>query len=98
MVKLEKQFRSLALKKGQDPEVWIIELEDLRVRLKKMGSTISENQFMIHVLNNLGSDYDLQLVLMERRVDGTEKLLTIEEIKSELGLCFKRLNSSGNGS
>jgi hypothetical protein len=23
MVKLEKQFRSLALKRGQDPEVWI---------------------------------------------------------------------------
>jgi hypothetical protein len=37
MVKLEKQFRSLALKKGQDPEVWIIELADLRVRLEEMG-------------------------------------------------------------
>ena len=29
LVKLEKQFRGLALKKGQDPEVWITELEDL---------------------------------------------------------------------
>jgi hypothetical protein len=61
MVKLVKQFRGLALKKGQKPEVWIIELEDLRVRLDIMGSSISENQFMKHVLNNLTSDYALQL-------------------------------------
>jgi hypothetical protein len=53
---------------------------------------------MIHTLNNLTSAYDLQLALMERRVGNTEKSLTIEEIKSELGLCFERLNSSGNGS
>ena len=29
MVKLEKQFRTLSLKKGENPEVWITELEDL---------------------------------------------------------------------
>jgi hypothetical protein len=34
LVKLEKQFRELSLKKGEDPEVWITELEDLRVRLE----------------------------------------------------------------
>jgi hypothetical protein len=33
MVKLEKQFRELLLKKDLDPEVWITELEDLRVKL-----------------------------------------------------------------
>jgi hypothetical protein len=48
-VKLEKQFRELSLKKGEDPEVWITELEDLRVRLEAMDSSISENQFMIHI-------------------------------------------------
>jgi hypothetical protein len=40
MVKLEKQFRELTLKKGQDPEVWITELEDLCIKLEKMGSLI----------------------------------------------------------
>jgi hypothetical protein len=29
VVKLEKEFRELSLKKGQDPEIWITELEDL---------------------------------------------------------------------
>jgi hypothetical protein len=75
MVKLEKQFRELSLKKGQDPEVWITELEDLCVKLENMGSCITENQFMIHILNNLTSDYDLQLALMERRVGDADKPL-----------------------
>jgi hypothetical protein len=37
MVKLEKQFRQLSLKNGQDPEVWITELEDLRIKLENMA-------------------------------------------------------------
>jgi hypothetical protein len=57
-VNLEKQFIELSVKKDLDPEVWITELEDLCVKLKNMGSCITENQFMIHMLNNLTSDYD----------------------------------------
>jgi hypothetical protein len=98
LVKLEKQFRELSLKKGQDPEIWITESEDLRARLEAMGSSISENQFMIHILNNLTSDYELQVALMERRVGDDEKPLTIEEIRGELSLRFERMNmkSSSN--
>jgi gag-polypeptide of LTR copia-type len=69
------------LKKGQDPEVWITELEDQCMRLEDMGSSVSDNQFMIHVLNNLTSDYDLHLALMGKRVCDAEKPLTVEEIK-----------------
>jgi hypothetical protein len=68
MVKLEKQFRELSLKKVQDPEVWITELEDLCVKIENMGSWINENQFLIHILNNLTSNYDLQLTLIESRI------------------------------
>jgi gag-polypeptide of LTR copia-type len=67
MVKAEKQFRALSSKKGENPEVWITEMEDLRIRLEDMGSAISDNQFMIHVLNNLTTDYDLQRALMDWR-------------------------------
>jgi hypothetical protein len=97
-LKLEKQFRELSLKKGQDPEIRITESEDLRVRLEAMGLSISENQFMIHILNNLTSDYELQLALMERRVGYDEKPLKIEEIRGELILRFERMNmkSSSN--
>jgi hypothetical protein len=92
MVKLEKQFRELSLKKGQDPEVWITELEDLCVKLENMVSCITVNQFMIHILNNLTSDYDLQLSLMERRLGDADKPLTVEEVRGESNLRFKWLN------
>jgi hypothetical protein len=91
-VKLEKQFRELSSKKGQDPEIWITDLEDLSVRLEAIGSSISENQFMIHILKNLISDYILQLALMERRVGDVEKPLAIEDIRGELSLRFERMN------
>jgi hypothetical protein len=53
---------------------------------------------MIHVLNNLTTDYDLQLALMEKRVGDSEKPLSIEEIKAELRFCFERLNVNSNQS
>jgi hypothetical protein len=92
VVKLDKQFRYSSLKKGQDPEVWITELEDYRVSLSDMGSNISENQFMIHVLNNLPTEYDLQLALLEKRIEDKDKPLTAEEIRAELSLRLERLN------
>jgi hypothetical protein len=80
------------LKKGQDPEVWITESEDLHVKLENMGSCITENQFVIHILNNLSSDYDHQPALMERRVGDADKPLTVEAVRGELNLRFERLN------
>jgi hypothetical protein len=63
-----------------------------------MDSSISENQFMIHIFNNLTSDYELQLAMMEKRVGDIEKPLTVEEIRGELSLSYERLNmkSSNN--
>jgi hypothetical protein len=57
-----------------------------------MGSSISENQFMIHVLNNIPTEYDLQLSLLEKRIGDKDKPLTVEEIRADLSLCFERLN------
>ena len=82
------------MKKGHDTETWITELEDLCVRLEATESSVSENQCMIHILNNLTSDYELQLSMMQRRVGDTERPLTIEEIRGELSLCFERVNSN----
>jgi hypothetical protein len=83
MLKLDKQYRDSSLKKGQDPEVWITELEYFRVRLDDMGSRISENQFMIHVFNSLPTEYNLQLALLEKGIGDKDKPLTVEEIRAE---------------
>jgi hypothetical protein len=56
-----------------------------------MGSSIPENQFKIHVLNNLIADYDLQIALLEKRIGVKERSLTVDEIRAELSLHFERL-------
>jgi hypothetical protein len=66
MVKLGKQFIESSQKKGEDPEVWITDLEEIFAMLDDMGSSILENQFIIYGLNDLTSDYYLQLALMEK--------------------------------
>jgi hypothetical protein len=49
---------------------------------------------MIHLLNEISSDYGLQLALTEKRVGEDKRPLTVEKIKSELRLRFQRLNMS----
>jgi hypothetical protein len=69
LVKMEKHFRQSALKKSQDPDVWIAELEYYRMKLDELGSSISENQFILHTLNNMTANCDLQLAMMEKRIN-----------------------------
>ena len=96
LVKMEKQFRQCALKKVQDPDVWITELEDYRMKLDELGSSISENQFILHILNNMTADYDLQLAMMEKRLNDKANPLTVDEIRDDLNLRFERLNEKTN--
>jgi hypothetical protein len=70
-------------------------LEDICVRLKDRGSGISVRQFMIHVLNNLTTDYDLQVALLERIGDVEQPLIVIE-IRAEMSLPFERINNNLN--
>jgi hypothetical protein len=92
LVKMEKQFRQCALKKGQDPEIWLTELEDYRMKLEELESSITDNQFIIHILNNMTSDYDLQQAFMEKCINDKLHPLTIDEIRDGLNLRFERLN------
>jgi hypothetical protein len=82
----------LFLKKDKDPVVDITESEDLNVRLEEMVLNISENQFIIQVLNYLTSDYESQLALMERRVGDNKNPSTVDEIIAELHSYFERLS------
>jgi hypothetical protein len=92
LVKLEKQFRQCSLKKGQDPDIWITELEDYQMRLEELESSISDNHIILHILNNMTGDYDLQLAMMEKRVTDKSNLLTIDKTRDNLNLRFERLN------
>jgi hypothetical protein len=47
---------------------------------------------MIHVLNDLPMEYDIQLALLEKRIVDKDKPLTVEEMREESSLIFERLN------
>jgi DNA-binding cell septation regulator SpoVG len=53
------------------------------MRLKDLGSSIFDNQFILHILNNMTDDYDLQLAMMEKRVTDKSNPLTINEIQDD---------------
>jgi hypothetical protein len=94
MAMLSKKFYASTLKQGSDPDLFITYLEDLRGQLENMSFNIDENQFMIHILNNLTKDYEVQVTLLERDIGSTSNPLTIEEIRNELSLRYERLKKS----
>jgi hypothetical protein len=67
-------------------------LEDYLVRIDDMGSSISEIQFMIHVLNNVSMECNLQLALFEKRIGDKDMPFNAEEMRADSSLSFERLN------
>jgi Zinc knuckle len=89
-------FRESRLRKNEDPEVWISNLEYLPIKLETMGSVMTDDQFIVQVLNSLTSDYKLQMLLLEKQIGNKCNPLSIEELKEELNLQFERPSTSPN--
>ena len=79
LTKLHQQFYSSKLKnqKSADPDIWMTSLEEIRVRMEEMKSVMSDDQFMIYVMNNLTLDYEILVDILGRRIGATNDPLTI---------------------
>jgi hypothetical protein len=55
--------------------------EESKMNLEDMGSEVTDDQFMIHVLNNVINDYELQIVLLEKIIRIKENPLEIDELR-----------------
>jgi hypothetical protein len=62
------------------------------MNLEKKGSAMIDDQFMIHVVNYLTSDYELQMVLLEKRIGKKANTLKFDELSEELNLQLGRLS------
>ena len=94
-VQLRKEFNASKLNSwSQDPDEWITKLEIKRKRLIKMGTEINDEDLMIHILNNLPSEYDNVAEAMERRLDDVIKPLEIGELRDELVMKFNRIKKN----
>ena len=91
-VKIMGQLHASRLtKKSKDPEVWISELEILRSRLNEMGTTIEDEFLILHILNNLPSEYDNVVENLEERVDSVINPLGIEDVRQKLSEKFEKM-------
>jgi hypothetical protein len=50
-----------------------------------------DDQFMVHLLNSLTNDYELQMLLLEKRIGSKDNPLTFDELKGELSPRYERL-------
>jgi len=88
-LELHREFQVSKLKNSNlDPETWITYLEGLRMKLKDMGSTMTNEDIIVHILYNLTDDYEVQLSKLEDRLGSTTDPLTIYDIRAELCLRY----------
>ena len=64
----------------EDPNVWIGNLEDLRIYIKQQGSKMENVDMMIHVLNNIPKDYEISPAKLEDHLNHDIDPLMIKEI------------------
>ena len=91
-LELKLKFQWMKLQDAsEDPNVWISQLEDLWARLKDMNAAILDNDFYVHILNNLPPKYEVQVLKLEERFGSTTNPLTIQDLRNELNLKYAQL-------
>jgi gag-polypeptide of LTR copia-type/Zinc knuckle len=99
-----KRYAASKLRKGHDPDVFLTYLQDLRTQMADMGQVYDDKAFMIHVLSNLGEDYELVQYHLDHRMADKKNPLTIDELREELNSRYERIrhkysqNAQGNSS
>jgi len=97
-LELKMEFQKCVLKSAsEDPDEWITKLESIKVKLAEMNSTISDEDLLVHILNNLPKEYEIQQSKLEAQFGSTTSPLTIEDVRTELNLKFMRMNRALNG-
>jgi len=59
-----------------------------------MKSDISDEDFLVHILDNLSINYKVQLSKLEDRLSSTTNALMIEDIQNELNLRYAHLKKT----
>jgi hypothetical protein len=60
--------------------------------MEVMKSTMSDDQFMMHILNNLTLDYSMDISKLEDRIGATSEPLEIEDMRDALSLTYERIS------
>jgi len=86
-VQLKLEFQQMTLEEGEDPDEWINKLQLVRRRLRVFGTDISEDDLILHILNNLPKTSETTEEICED--DLTRGVLTFETLRERLRAKFR---------
>jgi hypothetical protein len=87
-VNLRQQFAASKLEDPmKNPDEWLADLERIRQQLSSLGSPMSDEDMIIHILNNMPPEYE---TLAERMEDQLEVLL-LSELREQLRNKYQRI-------
>jgi len=93
-VELKMEFQQLSLDDvNDDPDEWITKLELIRRRLKVLGHEISDEDMILHILNNMPAEYENLVETNERAL--TRGTLKLDELREEIIAKYRRLQKTG---
>ena len=88
LLNLKKKFENSSLSMGENdfmsPDDWIAELEGIRMEMEDCDyeATMTDKDFMVHILNNLPLGYVAILDGLEKDLE--QKNLTIDQLREKL--------------
>ena len=98
LLKLKKKFANSKLESiDVYPNEWITKLESLQNDMDNicLSTKMSDQDFLIHILNNLPEEYDVVLDGLESRLmldESDKNKLTIKDVQDKLNNRYERLN------
>src|SRR5210317_644145 len=97
---LFKEFTNSALSdSSKNLDIWIDELENIRKRLKLVGIEKTDEEMVMHILNNLPKEYDMLMSILEHEVNSPNTTLSLSRLRVEVRAVYQRLeltNKSDN--
>jgi hypothetical protein len=87
-----RKYAVSKLRKVHDPDVFITYLQDLCMIMAEMNQVVKLlKAFMLHILANLGDDYELVQFHLDHRMFSTINPLTLEELCHELNNYYDKI-------
>jgi hypothetical protein len=68
LTKLHREFYAMVMNAGQDPDVFLVKLEYQQMLMEQLESKMTGNQFLMHVVNVLPTEYSVLVTLLGRQI------------------------------
>ena len=93
---LKEELLGMKQAKFQNPEEFITELEDKVLEYQTAGGTWNDRETLEHICGNVQKCYESVVQPLEKRIDDTDKPLTLRELKQDLIVKFTKLEMRGS--